>query len=169
MNNDYRLKHNRLFHAQMVKQHKLIRWETLNAPKNPFEVRPAKVPRTDEVPSTSINTEITPATPTTISNADDTTPISDSIPTVDESLSFSSEKAVHPSTLEARGKQSVTSQKPVAVLGEKPYQPRDPKCFLRCGANSKRSFRPSWFDYNDWKNWLHYDVEKKCSILPYLH
>ena len=58
MNNGYRLKHNRLFHAQMVKQHKLIRWETLNAPKNPFEVRPAKVPRTDEVPSTSINTEM---------------------------------------------------------------------------------------------------------------
>ena len=164
MNNDYRLKHNRLFHAQMVKQHKLIRWETLNAPKNPFEVRPAKVPRTDEVPSTSINTEITPATPTTISNADDTTPISDSIPTVDESLSFSSEKAVHPSTLEACGKQSVASQKPVAVLGEKPYQPRDPKCFLRCGANSKRSFRPSWFDHNDWKNWLHYDVEKNAAF-----
>ena len=50
MNNDHRTKHNLLFHAEMLKQHKVIRWETLNAPKNPFEARPTKVPRTEEAP-----------------------------------------------------------------------------------------------------------------------
>ena len=50
MNNDHRTKHNLLFHAEMLKQHKVIWWETLNAPENPFEARPTKVPRTEEAP-----------------------------------------------------------------------------------------------------------------------
>ena len=55
MNNDHQTKHNLLFHREMLKQHKVIRWETLNAPKNPFEAYPTKVPRTEEAPSTSTN------------------------------------------------------------------------------------------------------------------
>jgi uncharacterized UBP type Zn finger protein len=52
--NDYRLKHNRLHHSELLKQHKVIRWQKVDAPKNPFEAaassrRPAKVPRTDSV------------------------------------------------------------------------------------------------------------------------
>jgi len=82
MNNDYRTKHNRLFHAKILKQHKVIRWETLNAPKNPFEARPAKVPRTDEVSSTSAVTEEIPSTLTTADNTNDMVPVSDSIPTI---------------------------------------------------------------------------------------
>ena len=55
MNNDHRTKYNLLFHAEMLKQHKIIRWETLNAPKNPFEGRPTKISRTEEAPITSTN------------------------------------------------------------------------------------------------------------------
>ena len=44
----------------MLKQHKVIRWETLNALKNPFEARPTKVPRTEEATSTSTNTTSVP-------------------------------------------------------------------------------------------------------------
>ena len=49
MDHDYRIKHNRLFHASILKEHKVIRYQTLNAPKDPFAAaRPAKVPRTSE-------------------------------------------------------------------------------------------------------------------------
>ena len=116
MNNDHRTKHNLLFHAEMLKQHKVIRWETLNAPKNPFEARPTtKVPRTEEAPSTSTNT----------------TSVPDSIPTINDRLSCDSGniKQPPPSSAETRGKQSSASEKP-ATLGERPCQPRDPKCFL---------------------------------------
>jgi len=166
MNNDYRTKHNRLFHAKILKQHKVIRWETLNAPKNPFEARPAKVPRTDEVSSTSAVTEEIPSTLTTADNTNDMVPVSDSIPTVNKcllSISANTEKPVHLFSIEARGKQSTASQKPI-VVGEEPCQPRDPKLYLQGGAKSKRSFRPSWFDHNDWKNWLHYDLEKNAAF-----
>ena len=57
MDNEYRLKNNRLFHSELTKQHKIIRWQKLDAPKNPFEAaaasssrRPAKVPRIDTAP-----------------------------------------------------------------------------------------------------------------------
>ena len=148
MNNDHRTKHNLLFHAEMLKQHKVIRWETLNAPKNPFEARPTKVPRTEEAPSTSTNT----------------TSVPDSIATVNDRLSCDSAnmKQPPPSSAETRGKQSSASEKP-ATVGEKPCQPRDPKCFLDRGKNS-RPFRPSWFDHDEWKTWLHYDQEKDAAF-----
>ena len=61
MDSDYRSRHNRLFHAKMLKEHKVIRWQTLDAPKDPFAAaRPAKIPRTseatDEVPTSSATT-----------------------------------------------------------------------------------------------------------------
>ena len=68
MNNGHRTKHNLLFHAEMLKQHKVIWWETLNAPKNPFEARPTKVPRTEEAPSTSTNTTSVPDSIATIND-----------------------------------------------------------------------------------------------------
>ena len=37
MNNDYRLKHNRVFHDAILKAHKVVRWRKADAPKNPFE------------------------------------------------------------------------------------------------------------------------------------
>ena len=55
MNNDYRSKHNKLFHEELLKQYRPVRYEKLDAPKNPFEfasssrcradATPAKIPR----------------------------------------------------------------------------------------------------------------------------
>ena len=148
MNNDHRTKHNLLFHAEMLKQHKVIRWETLNAPKNPFEARPTKVPRTEEAPSTSTNT----------------TSVPDSIATVNDRLSCDSAnmKQPPPSSAETRGKQISASEKPTTV-SEKPCQPRDSRCFLDSGKNS-RVFGPSWFDHDEWKTWLHYDQNKDAAF-----
>ena len=116
-----------LFHAEMLKQHKVIWWETLNAPKNPFEARPTKVARTEEAPTTSTNT----------------TSVPDSIATINDRLSCDSAntKQTPPSSAETRGKQSSASEMP-ATVGEKPCQPRGPKCFLDRGKNS-RPFLPS--------------------------
>ena len=36
LDNDHRKKHNERVHADLIKQRKSIRWEVLNAPKNPF-------------------------------------------------------------------------------------------------------------------------------------
>ena len=110
MNNDHRMKHNLLFHAEMLKQHKVIRWETLNAPKNPFEALPTKVPRTEEAPGTSTNT----------------TSVLNSIGKINDRLSCDSAnmKQPPPSSAETRGKQSSASKKP-ATIGEKPHQPRE--------------------------------------------
>ena len=47
MDNDYRMKHNHLFHPEMLKQQKVVRWKNINAPKNPFKAAlscPRKVP-----------------------------------------------------------------------------------------------------------------------------
>ena len=114
----------------MLKQHKVIRWETLNAPKNPFEARPTKVPRSEEAPSTSTNT----------------TSVPDSIATINDRLSCDSAnmKQSPRSSAETRGKQSSACEKP-ATVGEKPCRPRDPKCFLDRGKKSG-PFQPSWFD-----------------------
>ena len=60
MNNNHRTKHNLLFPPEMLKKHKVIRWETLNAPKNSFEARPTKVPPREVAPSTSTNTTSVP-------------------------------------------------------------------------------------------------------------
>ena len=131
----HRTKRNLLFHAEMLKQHKFIRWETLNAPKNPLEARPTKVQRTEEALSTSTNTNSVP----------------DSIATINDRLSCDSAnmKQPPPSTAETRGKQSPASKKS-ATVREKPCQPTDPKCFLDRGKNA-RPFRPSWFDHDEWK------------------
>ena len=131
----------------MLKQHKVIWWETLNAPKNPFEARPTKVPRTEEAPSTSTNTNSVP----------------DSIATINDRLSCDSAnmKQPPPSSAETRGKQSSASEKP-ATVGEKPCQPRGSKGFLDRGKNS-RPFLPSWFDHDEWKTWLHYDQEADAA------
>ena len=40
-------KHNRLFHPEMLKQQKVVRWKNINTPKNPFKAAlscPRKVP-----------------------------------------------------------------------------------------------------------------------------
>ena len=102
MNNGHQTKHNLLFHAEMLKQHKVIWWETLNAPKNPFEARPTKVPRTEEAPSTSTNT----------------TSVPDSIATINDRLSCDSAnmKQPPPSSAETRGKQSSASEKPATLV-----------------------------------------------------
>ena len=106
----------------MLKQHKVIRWETLNAPKNPFETRPTKVLRTEEAPITSTNTTSVPT----------------SIATINDRLSCDSANMKQPSlsSAETHGKQSSASEKP-ATVSEKPCQPRDPKCFLDRGKNSR--------------------------------
>ena len=36
MNNDYRLKHNRQFHDDLLKEHKFVKWRRADVPKNPF-------------------------------------------------------------------------------------------------------------------------------------
>ena len=97
MNNDHRTKHNLLFHAEMLKQHKVIRRETLNAPKNPFEARPAKMSLTEEAPSTSTNT----------------TSVFDSIAIINDRLSCDSAnmKQPPPSSAETRGKAEFSLRK----------------------------------------------------------
>ena len=122
MNNGHRTKNNPSFHVEMLKQHKVIKWETLNTPKNPFEVRPTKVPRTERAPSTSTNT----------------TSVADSVATINDRLSCDSAnmKQLPPSSAETRGKQSSASEKPASV-GEKLCQPSDPKYFLDCGKKPK--------------------------------
>ena len=35
--NDYRIEYNNKYHPEYQKQNKLVRYETLGAPKNPFE------------------------------------------------------------------------------------------------------------------------------------
>ena len=116
--------------------------------KNPFEARPTKVPRAEEAPITSTNT----------------TSVPDSIATINDRLSCDSAnmKQLPPSSAETREKQSSASEKPATVC-EKPSQRRDPKCFLDRGKNS-RPFRPSWFDHDEWKTWLHYDQEKDAAF-----
>ena len=148
MNNDHRTKYNLLFHAEMLEQRKVIRWESLNAPKNPFEARPTKILRTEEAPSTSTNT----------------TSVPDSIATINNRLSCDSANMKQPpqSSAETRRKQSSASEKP-ATADEKPCQPRDPQYYLDRGKNS-RSFLPSWFDHDECKTWLHYDQEKDAAF-----
>ena len=116
--------------------------------KSPFEARPTKVPRTEEAPSTSTNT----------------TSVPDSIATINDRLSCDSGnmKQPPPSSAETRGKQISASEKPTTV-SEKPCQPRDSKCFLDCGKNS-RAFGPCWFDHDEWKTWLHYDQNKDTAF-----
>ena len=106
----------------MLKQHKVIKWETLNAPKNPFEARPTKVLRREGAPSKSTNT----------------TSVVDSIATINDRLSCDSGnmKQNPPSSAETPGKQSSASEKPASV-GEKLCQPRDPKYFLDCEKKFK--------------------------------
>ena len=60
------------------------------------------------------------------------------IQTINDRLSCDSAnmKQPPPSSAETRGKQSSASEKP-ATVGEKPCQPRDPKCFLDRGKNSR--------------------------------
>ena len=125
----------------MLEQRKVIRWESLNAPKNPFEARPTKIPRTEEAPSTSTNT----------------TSVPDSIATINNRLSCDSANMKQPpqSSAETRRKQSSASEKP-ATADEKLCQPRHPKYDLDRRKNS-RSFLPSWFDHDEWKTWLDYD------------
>ena len=36
MNNDYRLKHNRQFHDDLLKEHKFVKWRRADVPKNQF-------------------------------------------------------------------------------------------------------------------------------------
>ena len=81
MNNDHRTKHNLYFHAEMLKQHKVIRWESLNAPKNSFETGPTRVPGMEEAPSTSTT---------------NTTSVSDSIATINDLLLCDSGNMKHP-------------------------------------------------------------------------
>ena len=133
MNNDHRPKHNLLFRAEILKQHKVIKCETLNAPKNPFKARPTKVPCTGEAPSTSTNTILVPH----------------SIATINDCLSCDSAKMKQtpPSSAETRGKQKKASEKPPTVA-EKPCQPRDPKCFLDRGKTQDRSDHPGLITMN---------------------
>ena len=55
MDNDYHNKHNKKFHAEILKKNKPVRYETLNAPKNPFEIcsKRSKSSSTDDTPSNS--------------------------------------------------------------------------------------------------------------------
>ena len=101
MNNNHQTKDNLSFHAEMLKQPKFIKWETLNAPKSPFESCPTKVLRTEEAPNTSTNT----------------TSVPDSIATVNDRLLCASAKMKQPppSSAETRGKQSSASEKPGTV------------------------------------------------------
>ena len=132
----------------MLKQHKVIRWESLNAPKNAFETGPTRVPGMEEAPSASTNT----------------TPVPDSMATINDRLLRDSGnmKQPPPSSAETRGKQISASEKPTTV-SEKPCQPRDSKCFLDRGKNS-RAFGPCWFDHDEWKTWLHYDQNKDTAF-----
>ena len=86
------------------------------------------------------------------------------MPTVNSRLSCDSNKMreLSSSSHVKHVKQSSTSQKPLPT-NDVPYQPRDPKCFRDRGSNSRR-FRPSWFDHDDWKTWLHYDPEKDAAF-----
>lgn len=160
MDNDYRLRHNRLFHAEMLKKHKVVRWQHANAPKNPFEgafsCSPSKISRTDESTESMLSSQ----------NNDrldaETFSTSDVTPNIDDRLSCSSEKLESLCYIKQRGKQSSTTQKPIAT-DDVPFQPRDPKFFPNRG-NKSRSFRPSWFDHPDWKTWLHYDKEKDAAF-----
>ena len=36
MDSDYRLEHNKSYHADLVKKNKAMRYEKFNAPRNPF-------------------------------------------------------------------------------------------------------------------------------------
>ena len=80
MNNDHWTKHNLLFHAEMLKQHKVIRWESLNAPKNAFETGATRVSGMEEAPSASTNT----------------TPVPDSMATINDRLLRDSGNMKHP-------------------------------------------------------------------------
>ena len=163
MDHDYRIKHNRLFHASILKEHKVIRYQTLNAPKDPFAAaRPAKVPRTSEPVHETPTTSTVTTEKVLPSNHDGS-----NTPTVNDRLLSKSTTVTMPdsplNSTEQRGKQSHSTQEAVTV-GEKPYQPRDPTLFSKEGASSKRSFRPSWFDNNNWKDWLHYDPAKNAAF-----
>ena len=132
----------------MLKQHKVIRWESLNAPKNSFQTGPTRVLGMEEAPSASTNTTLVP----------------DSMATINDRFLCDSANMKQPalSSAETRGKQISASEKPTTV-SEKPCQPRDSKCFLDRGKNS-RAFGPCWFDHDEWKTWLHYDQNKDTAF-----
>ena len=143
---DYRMKHNRLFHAETLKQHKMVRWQNINDSKNPFEAalsRPANVPCIDEVSTSHV---------ISASSIVDKFSTTDAIATITDRLSCNSTKIgeLSSASSEERGKQSSTIQKPL-VIDDMSYQSKDPKCFLDRG-NKSRPFQPSWFDHKDWKN-----------------
>ena len=45
-----------------------------------------------------------------------------------------------------------------------PYQPRKVIFPLRSFGNVRRAFKAEWFDYKNWKSWLHYGVEKDAAF-----
>ena len=104
MDNDYRMKHNRLFHSEMLKQHKSVRWQKADASKNPFEAAssrpPAKVPHIGkestskcDAASTSIVDESTSDAVVSVAGSsivDESTSVT--VPTVNSRLSCDSNK-----------------------------------------------------------------------------
>lgn len=160
MDNDYRPKHNRLFHGEMAKQHKVVRWQKVEAPKNPFEAaascrRPAKVPRTNVTPPTRDPVAREPESVLgTVPDNPTHTPVV---------LTCNSETMKTLSSCSVDHRKQSSSSKHVLRTIDTPYQPRDPKSFKDRGWKS-RPFQPSWFDDEDWKTWLHYDQEKDAAF-----
>ena len=56
--NDYRIEHNNKYHPEYRKQKKLVPYETLGAPKNPFEAAKRKQERFETIIEVIISTLI---------------------------------------------------------------------------------------------------------------
>ena len=301
MNNDYRLKHKRVFHDAILKAHKVVRWRKADAPKNPFEAAIAacssKIVRIEVPPveslspiasssctaesveheseSTSVNIDRDNLTvpnsretsevhmvhdsstqsqcmesslsPTTSditysidkdqlksvdTDCDKSVPCSCSeVPISDDSLTTiqfpmecappslltaesicekhsnfvihsaqknmtdscsthipvstsNSDQSPIDDTDNAIDKLQQTNQKTIndelscpnrkaldqpsspqmPFLGDAPYQPKDTRLLVNPNAKNGRPFQRSWFENEDWKSWLHYDVNRHAAF-----
>ena len=134
------MKRKRLFHAEMLKQDKMVRRQNINAPKNPFNAlsyRPAKIPRIDE---TSVYTSHVVSAHSIVNESSTT----DAIATITYHWSCNSTKIRESfsASSEKHGKQFSTIQKPLAT-DDMPHQCRYPKCFLDCGISNHHNLFPA--------------------------
>ena len=112
----------------------------------------------DNVTSESISVPILKKSP------ECSTPITNSIenPTLFNEKTVNDELSCHASTV-----MGSSSAPQIPFIGDTPYQPKDSRLFAI--SKNKRPFQPNWFDNEDWKPWLHYDVNRNAAFCFGLH
>ena len=142
--------------AEMLKQHKMVRWQNINSPKNLFEEVPprlAKKPHTDEASVSTSHVVMCKLYCWQI--------LYDQYYCYNNwsfQMQFYQNRKIifcmYWKTWKAKFNNSKTP-----LSQDMPYKPKDPKCFLEHG-NKSQPFQPSWFNHENCKTWLTYNPEK---------